>query len=163
LIARAAQFALRKTRGNMRTVRSRWVDVVGLIFTVVASAALMFALLPQRTLPGEQVVPPLPAGASDPTQAFLTLFVVMTTVGAPVTIAIVLALIVRGVSKRLASADATAKSAQLPAKPAAGRSAVPLSPREERFWKIVATLLILGISGGVLAAVWPDLVRLFSR
>jgi hypothetical protein len=37
-----------------------------------------------------------------------------------------------------------------------------LSPREETFWKIAATVLTLLITGGVLAAAWPALVRLFS-
>ncbi len=150
----------------MRTLRRRWVDVVGLLFMLGAAAGLMYYLLPQLTQPGQQVVPPLPASAFNPTQSFLTIFVVMTTVGAPVTLAIVLALVVRWVSKQVAASSAAVETAsratKATAKSATDHSTVPLSPREERAWKIVATVLTLGIAGGVLAALWPELVRLFS-
>ena len=151
----------------MRTLRRRWIDVLGLLFMLAVAGALMFALLPERTMPGQQVVPPLPASASNPTQAFLTIFVVMTTVGAPVTLAIVLALVMRWVSKQVSASSAAAETAsranqKRTAKSATDHSTAPLSPREERTWKIVATVLTLGITGGVVAALWPDLVRLFS-
>jgi uncharacterized MAPEG superfamily protein len=151
----------------MRTLRNRWFDVAGLIFALAAAGALMFALLPQQTQPGQQVVPALPASASEPLQAFLTIFVVMTTVGAPVTMAIVLALVLRWVSKQVpassTAAEAASKSAKV-VKPASERAATAaLSSREETFWKIAATVLALLITGGVVAAVWPELVRLFSR
>ena len=154
----------------MRTFRSRWLDVLGLLFMLAAAAAMMYVFLPQQTRPGQQIVPPLPASAADPLQAFLTIFIVMTAVGAPVTMAIVLALVLRWVSKQVpassaaaeAAAKPVAKATKLAVKPASDQIVKPLSPREETFWKIAATLLTLLITGGVLAAVWPALVRLFS-
>lgn len=155
----------------MRTLRNRWIDVIGLLVALGAAAGMMYTLLPQQTQPGQQVVPPLPASASDPLQAFLTIFIVMTTVGAPVTMAIVLALVLRWVSKQVpassAAAEATAKPAAKATKPAAqtapDRAAPTLSAREAAFWKIAATGLTVLIAGGVTAAIWPELVRLFSR
>jgi hypothetical protein len=151
----------------MHKLRNRWIDVAGLLFTLAAAGAVMFALLPQRTMPGQQVVPSLPASASEPVQAFLTIFVVMTTVGAPVTMAIVLAFVLRWVSKQIPSSSTVTEAAAKAAKPvkSTGERAATaaLSPREETLWKIAATVLALLIMGGVTAAVWPDLVRLFSR
>jgi hypothetical protein len=145
--------------------------VVGLLFMLGAAAGLMYYLLPQLTQPGQQVVPPLPASASNPLQSFLTIFIVMTTVGAPVTMAIVLALVLRWVSKQVpasstaaeAGAKPAAKAAKSAIKPAADQTVKPLSAREETYWKIAATGLTLLIAGGVMAAVWPEVARLFSR
>ena len=155
----------------MRTLRRRWIDVVGLLFMLGAAAGLMYYLLPQLTQPGQQVVPPLPPSAADPLQSFLTIFIVMTTVGAPVTMAIVLALVLRWISKQVPASSAAAEAAARPAakatKPAAksasDQTVKPLSAREETYWKIAATVLTLLIAGGVTAAVWPEVVRLFSR
>jgi len=155
----------------MRTLRNRWVDVIGLLVALGAAAGLMYTLLPQQTQPGQQVVPPLPASASDPLQAVLTIIVVITTVGAPVTMAIVLALVLRWVSQQVPASSAAAEAAAKPAVKATklvtqttpDRAAPALSARESAFWKIVATALTVLIAGGVTAAIWPDLVRLFSR
>jgi hypothetical protein len=155
----------------MRKLRNRWIDAAGLIVTLAAAGALMFALLPQQTRPGQQFVPPLPASAFDSTQTFLTLFIVATTVGAPITMGIVLALVLRRVSKHIPASSTVAEAAARPAsksakpiKPANERVApAALSPREETYWKIIATALTLLITGGVVWAVWPGLVRLFSR
>ncbi len=159
----------------MRTLRNRWIDVIGLLVALGAAAGMMYTLLPQQTQPGQQVVPPLPASASDPLQSFLTIFIVMTTVGAPVTMALVVALVLRWISKQVPASSAAAEAAAKPAaksaakatKPAAqttsDRAAPTLSAREAAFWKIAATGLTVLIAGGVTAAIWPDLVRLFSR
>jgi len=151
----------------MRTLRRRWIDIVGLLVALSAAAGMMYTFLPDLTQPGQRIVPHLPASASDPTQAFLTIFIVMTTVGAPVTLAIVLALVMRWVSKQVpassAAAEASTKATKPAAKPAPDRAGKPLSAGEETFWKIAATALTLLITGGVLAAVWPGLVQLFSR
>ncbi len=154
----------------MRTLRRRWVDVAGLLVALVAAAGMMYTFLPDQTQPGQRIVPPLPASASDPVQAFLTVFIVMTTVGAPVTMAIVLALVMRWVSKQVPASSAaaeaakpSAKATKSAAKPAPDRTVKPLSAGEAAFWKIAATGLTLLITGGVLVAVWPDLMRLFSR
>ena len=151
----------------MRTLRRRWIDIVGLLVALGAAAGMMYTFLPDLTQPGQRVVPSLPASASDPLQSFLTIFIVMTTVGAPVTLAIVLMIVMPWLSKQLpassAAAEAAAKATKSAAKPAPDRAVKPLSAREETFWKSAATVLTLLIAGGVTAAVWPDLVRLFSR
>jgi len=154
----------------MRTLRRRWIDIIGLLVALGAAAGMMYTFLPDLTQPGQRVVPPLPASASDPLQSFLTIFVVMTTIGAPVTLAIVLMIVMPWLSKQLPASSAAAEAAKPSAKatksavkPALDRAAKPLSAREEVFWKIAATVLTLLIAGGVTAAVWPDLVRLFSR
>lgn len=154
----------------MRTLRRRWIDIVGLLVALGAAAGMMYTFLPDLTQPGQRVVPPLPASASDPLQSFLTIFIVMTTIGAPVTLAIVLMIVMPWLSKQLPASSAaaeaakpSAKATKSAAKPAPDRAVKPLSAREEIFWKIAATMLTLLIAGGVTAAVWPDLVRLFSR
>ena len=154
----------------MRTLRRRWIDIVGLLVALGAAAGMMYTFLPDLTQPGQRVVPSLPASASDPLQSFLTVFIVMTTVGAPVTLAIVLMIVMPWLSKQLPASSAaaeaakpSAKATKSAAKPAPDRTVKPLSAREETFWKIAATVLTLLIAGGVTAAVWPDLVRLFSR
>ncbi len=153
----------------MRTVRNRWIDIVGALGLVVAAAVMMYALLPQQTQPGQQVVPPLPASASDPTVAFLTIFIVMTMVGAPITLAIVLALIVRWVSKQVPASSAAAEAAasksaaKVAAKPSsASNSPQPLSAKDTIVWRIAATGLSLIMIGGLLALFWNNIVRLFN-
>ena len=140
----------------MRTVRHRWIDLLGLLFALAAAGALMFVLLPQRTQPNQSVVPPLSGSAADPAQVLVALVILL---GTPVVLLIGAALTVRWISgpgTTRAAAVSTSKSATDDANMA-------LSPQEERFWKVIATLLIVGITGGVVAVLWPDLVRLFSR
>lgn len=148
--------------------RTRWVEVISAIVTLAVAGGLMYALLPLLVRPDQQVVPPLPQSAADPTQAFLMVFIAMTAVGAPVTMAIVLALIVRKLSAALPASSAAApdtppKSAAKAARPAAESSQPKgLSPREAMWWKIVATLLVLVSMAGITVLLWPTLVRLFS-
>lgn len=159
----------------MHTVRKRWIDIIGAVGMLALAAALMYALLPQQTQPGQQVVPPLSASASNPLQGFLTLFVVMTMVGAPVTMAIGLALIVRWVSKQVpassAAAETTATKATAKGPTGTSASSKPsgatnapraLSAQEEIFWKIAAAILSLILIGGLTSIFWNDIVRLFN-
>ena len=138
----------------------RVLDIIVLALLIAGAGFFMYNLLPQRTLPGQSVVPPLPASAADPTQTFLTVFIVMTAVGAPVTGAIVLALLLKGVSKSIP--NAATPDQPLEKRTTDSSSAKELSKGEATFWKIAATLLILGIIVGLGVVVWPNLVQLFS-
>ncbi|HZY45358.1 MAG TPA: hypothetical protein VFF70_11470, partial [Anaerolineae bacterium] len=93
--------------------------------------------------------------------AFLTVFITMTAVGAPVTGAIVLALILKGVSKSIPLNAAT------PDRPIEKMKVDPagvkeLSKGEATFWKIAATLLILAAIGTLTVVMWPTFVQWFS-
>ncbi len=145
----------------MKAVRHRWVDVIGAAVALGVAAAMLYALLPSRTLPGQQVVPPVDLATADPAQVFLTIFIVMTALGAPVTLAIVLALVLRKVSRMLPASSAVAPDTGpkgnsdfrlAPAKPEPG----PLSKGQERLWKIIATILLLlvGAAAAVGGAAW---------
>ena len=141
----------------------RWFDVLVALIVLVVAGALMYAFLPDITHPGQAVVPPLPASASDPTQSFLMLFIIATAVGAPVTGAIVLAFLFYKASKNVPAETLitpTLGPGKATVKPAS-ESKEP-SPREAVFWKIVATLLILGVLAVAGLAMWPWLVQLFS-
>ena len=138
----------------------RVLDIIVLALLIGGAAFFMYNLLPQRTLPGQEVVPPLPISAADPVQSFLTVFIVMTAVGAPVTGAIVLALVLKGVSRSIPNAATPDQPIE---KRQADQSGVKeLSKGEVAFWKIAATILILGLIVGLGAVVWPSLVQLFS-
>lgn len=143
-----------------RSSSRRLLDFIVLVVLLGGAGFVMYNLLPQRTLAGQDVVPPLPVSASDPLQAFLTAFIVMTAVGAPVTGAIVLAVILKGVSKSI-PVDASTPDRPVE-KQAALKSPKELSKGEALFWKIAATVLILGLIGGLGLALWPSLVQLFS-
>jgi hypothetical protein len=138
----------------------RVLDFIVLAILLAGAGFVMYNLLPQRTATGESVVPPLPASAFDPLQAFLTAFIAMTAVGAPVTGAIVLALILKGVSKSIplnaATPDRPIEKRPAPAAPK------ELSKGEALLWKIVATVLILIALGVLAAAIWPSLQPMFS-
>jgi hypothetical protein len=138
----------------------RLLDILVLVILLGGAAFVMYSLLPQRTATGQAVVPSLPASAFDPAQAFLTVFITMTAVGAPVTGAIVLALILKGVSKSIplnaATPDRPIEKRPAPAAPK------ELSKGEALLWKIVATVLILIVIGILAAAIWPSLQPMFS-
>ena len=141
----------------------RGLDVLVVLIVLVVAGALMYTFLPDITRPGQAVVPSLPANASDPTQSFLTLFIIATAVGAPVTGAIVLAFLFYKAGKNVPAntlITPTLMPAKAVAKPAA--ESKQLSPREATFWKIVATLLILGMLAGAGLAMWSWLAQLFS-
>lgn len=140
----------------MKAIRSRWVDILGALAVLGVAVGMMYVLLPERTAPDAQVVPAVDLATADPAQVFLTIFVVMTAFGAPLTLAIVLAVVLNKLSPALppssaAAPDITPKSksgARLaPAKAQPG----PLSKGQERLWKIIAAILLL-IFGGVAAA-----------
>ncbi len=147
-----------------RATRNRWIDVIGVIVTLAVGAGLMYFLLPLLVPADQQVVPPLSAAMSDPTQAFLTAFIAATAIGAPVTMAIVLALIMRKLSPTLpASSSAAPDTSSAPsATPAKAAAPKEMSPREAVMWKIIATVLSLAALAGLLALFWPSLVKLFS-
>ena len=133
----------------MAPTRNRvWIDVLAAVVTLAIGAVLLYALLPAVTTPNQQVVPPLPASAVDPTQTFLTIFIVMTAIGAPVTLGIVLALILKFTSRRVPASSSVAPdipTTPLPARAAAG-APQDLSPRQARFWNILATLLVIVVA-----------------
>jgi hypothetical protein len=138
----------------------RLLDIIVLAILLGGAGFVMYNLLPQRTAVGEAVVPPLPASAFDPVQAFLTVFIAMTAVGAPVTGAIVLALILKGVSKSIPLNAATPdRPIEKPKAPAAPKE---LAKGEALFWKIAATILILIAIGVLAAAIWPSIQPMFS-
>ena len=137
----------------------RLLDLIVLVVLLGGAAFVMYNLLPQRTAAGDAVVPPLPASAFDPAQAFLTVFITMTAVGAPVTGAIVLAFILKRVSKSIPLNAAT------PVQPREKRQ-TPVAPKElskgeALFWKIAATVLILIAIGILAAALWPSMEPMF--
>ena len=148
---------------TQRPSSMRGFDVLIVLVVLIVAGALMYSFLPDITHPGQAVVPPLPASASDPTQSFLTLFIIATAVGAPVTGAVVLAFLFYKASKNVpieTLLTPTLGSSKTTAKPASGSK--ELSPREAAFWKIAATLLILGVLAVAGLAMWPWLVQLFS-
>ena len=139
----------------MAQTRNRiWIDVLAAVVTLAIGAVLLYALLPAVTAPNQQVVPPLPASAVDPTQTFLTIFIVMTAIGAPVTIGIVLALILKFTSRRVPASSSVAP--EIPTTPLPARAAAnapqEMSPRQVRLWNILAALLVIVLS--VLGLVW---------
>src|SRR3972149_2117340 len=141
----------------------RWFDVLVALIVLVVAGALMYAFLPDITHPGQAGVPPLPASASDPTQSFLALFIIATAVGAPITGAVVLAFLFYKASKNVPAETLitpTLGPGKATVKPAS-ESKEP-SPREAGFWKIVATLLILGVLAVAGLAMWSWLMQLFS-
>lgn len=146
---------------NQSATSRRVLDIIVLAILLAGAGFVMYNLLPQVTKPNEMVVPPLPASAFDPVQAFLTVFITMTAVGAPVTGAIVLALILKGVSKSIPLNAAT------PDRPIEKKKVDPagvkeLSKGEATFWKIAATLLILAAIGTLTVVMWPTFVQWFS-
>ncbi len=146
---------------NQSSTSRRFLDIVVLAILLAGAGFVMYNLLPQVTKPNQAVVPPLPASAFDPAQAFLTVFIAMTAVGAPVTGAIVLALIFKGVTKRI-PLDAATPDQPIEKRKVDPSSVKELSKGEATFWKIVATLLILAAIGGLTAVMWPTFVQWFS-
>jgi hypothetical protein len=146
---------------NQSASSRRLLDIILLAILLAGAGFVMYNLLPQVTKPNQAVVPPLPASAADPVQAFLTVFIAMTAVGAPVTGAIVLSLILKGVSKSI-PLDGATPDQPIEKKKVDLAGAKELSRGEATFWKIVATLLILAAIGGLTAMMWPTFVQWFS-
>ena len=145
----------------------RWLHDLILVLIVLGGAAyVMYSLLPYRTQPGDVVVPPLPDSASNATMSFLTIFIVASAVGAPVTGGVVLAIVFRLLSRRVPTdalaVPAAPKSVSKAAK--SGQLAEPreLSRGEVVFWQIAATLLIIGVIVVLGIALWPTLTAWFS-
>src|SRR5512139_3620770 len=135
----------------MTQTRSRvWVEVLAVIVMLAIGGVLLYALLPFITAPDRQVVPP--PQAMDLGQTLLTLFIAATAIGAPLTVGIVLALVLKFASKRVAATSSAAPEIPtLRAKPRAAEQPKEMSPREALIWKIVATLLLLILAAGALA------------
>ena len=144
----------------------RWIDLITVVVLLGGAAFVMYLLLPSVTKPGEAVVPPAPAYAPDSLLPFLIVFILMTAIGAPVTGGIVLAVLFYQASKNVPTeplkAPESSVSKRAKEAPAASTAPQELSPREAMFWKIVATLLVLGVIGVLVWALGPDLVRLFE-
>ncbi len=146
----------------MTQTRSRvWVEVLAVIVTLALGAVLMYALLPYITPPDRQVVPP--PQPMDLGQTLLTLFIVATAIGAPLTVGIVLVLFAKFVSRRLPASSSVAPEIPTPqAKPPASDSPKEMSPREALIWKIVATVLLLIVTAGALAGLVAAFVQFYK-
>ena len=135
----------------MTQTRSRvWVEVFAVVVTLALGGMLLYALLPFLTAPDQQLVPPPPQ--MDLGQTLLTLFIAATAIGAPLTAGIVLALVFKFASKRVAASSSVAPEIPGPkARPRAAEDPREMSPREALIWKIVATVLLLIVGAGALA------------
>ena len=135
----------------MTRARKRvWVEVLAVVVMVVLGGVLSYSFLPYLTTPNQRVVPPpLAMGTA---QTVLTLFIVATAVGAPVTAGIVLVLVAQFVSRRVPASSSTAP--EIP--PAQSRprnidQPRAMSPREALIWKLAATGLLLLVAAGAMA------------
>ena len=135
----------------MTQTRSRvWVEVFAVVVTLALGGMLLYALLPFITAPYQQVVPP--PQPMDVGQTLLTLFIAATAIGAPLTAGIVLALVFKFASKRVAATSSAAPEIPTPrSKPRVAEQPQEMSPREGLIWKIVATVLLLIVGAGALA------------
>ena len=135
----------------MTQTRNRvWVEVVLVIVTLAMSGVLLYALLPFITPPDRQVVPP--PHPMDLGQTLLTLFIVATAIGAPLTVGIVLVLGAKFISRRVPASSSVAPEIPAPrAKPRTGEQSRELSSREALMWKIVAAVLLLIVAAGALS------------
>ena len=145
----------------MTQTRSRvWVEVFAVIATLALGGVLLYALLPFLTAPDQQVVPPPPP--MDLGQTLLTLFIAATAIGAPLTAGIVLALVFKFASKRVAASSSVAPEIPGPkAKPRVAEESKEMSPREASIWKIVATVLLLILAAGALALLASAFVQFY--
>lgn len=138
-----------------------WGEVVMVVITLALAGGLLYALLPSITTSEQVLVPP--PREMDVAQTWLTLFVAATAIGAPLTAGIVLALIVRYVSKRVPASSTVAPEISAPKpKLKAVEPAKELSAREARLWKVVATLLLLLVTALVLAALTGSFLHLYG-
>ncbi len=146
----------------MTQTRSRvWVEVLAVVATLALSGVLLYALLPFITAPNQQVVPP--PQPMDLGQTLLTLFVVATAIGAPLTAGIVLVLVAKFVSKRVPASSSVAPEIPTPtAKPRAAGQPKEMSSREALIWKIVATILLLIVAVGVLALIASAFAQFYA-
>ena len=135
----------------MTQTRSRvWLEIFAVIVTLGLGGVLLYAFLPYLTAPDQQVVPPPPP--MDLGQTLLTLFIAATAIGAPLTAGIVLALVFKFASKRVAATSSAAPEIPTPkAKPRAVDQPTDVPPREALVWKIAATVLLLVVAAGLLA------------
>ena len=146
----------------MTQTRSRvWVEVLAVVVTLALGGMLLYALLPFLTAPDQQVVPP--PQPMDLGQTLLTLFIAATAIGAPLTVGIVLALVLKFASKRVAATSSAAPEIPTPrAKPRAAEQPKGMSPREALIWKIVATLLLLVVAAGALAGLAATFAQFYK-
>ena len=149
----------------MTQTRNRvWIDVVAALVTLAIGGVMLYALLPAVTAPGQQVVPPLPASTADTAQSLLTIFIVMTAIGAPVTIGIVLALVLKLTSPRVPASSTVAPDLSGVKAPAKAQAGAPqeMSPRAARLWKVLAAILVLVVAAlglGWFASMFAQLYR----
>ena len=144
-----------------QTRRQVWVEISAVVVTLALGGMLLYALLPAMTTPDQQVVPP--PQAMDTTQMLLTLFIAATAIGAPLTAGIVLALIFKFASRRVAPTSSVAPEIPAPkARPQAGEPTRELSSREALIWKIVATVLLLIVAAGALAGLTATFAQFYK-
>jgi hypothetical protein len=95
-------------------------------------------------------------------QTLLTLFIAATAIGAPITAGIVLALVFKFASKRVAASSSVAPEIQAPkSKTRAVVQPQDMSPREALIWRIVATVLLLIMAAGALALLASAFVQFY--
>ena len=137
-----------------QTRKQVWIEISLVVLSLIAAGVLMYMLLPFVSAPDQVVVPP-PSDMSQ-SQLLLTIFVALTAIGAPVTAGIVLALIFKFASKRVAASSSVAPEIPTPKAKSAPKAVAPqeMSPEEARVWKVVAVLLLLAVGalGLVVAA-----------
>jgi hypothetical protein len=134
----------------MTQTRNRvWVEVLAVTVALALGGMMVYMFLPFITAPDQQVVPPPPA--MDVQQTLLTLFIAATAIGAPITVGIVLVLIARFASRRVAASSSVAPEIPSPKAKARGdEQPREMSPRETLIWKVVATVLLVVIGAGTL-------------
>ena len=133
-----------------QTRKQMWVEIFLVVLTLVAAGVWLYVLYPLITAPTDVVVsPPTEMGQA---QLFLTIFVAMTAIGAPLTAGIALALIFKFSSKRVGASSSVAPEIPSPkARPRGGEAPKEMSPGEARVWKVAATLLLLLLAAAAMA------------
>jgi hypothetical protein len=141
-----------------QTRKQTWLEIFLVTLTLGAAGVMLYVLYPLITAPADMVVPP--PQEMGQAQLFLMIFVAMTAIGAPVTMGIVLALIFKFTSKRVAASSSVALEIPSPkARPRTGEAPKEVSPGEARVWKAAAAALLLLLAAG--ATVW--LAQVFAQ
>lgn len=141
-----------------QTRKQGWIEVFLVALTLAAAGLMLYVLYPLISEPTDVLVPP-PAEVGQ-TQLWLTIFVALTAIGAPVTMGIVLALIFKFSSKRVAASSSVAP--EIPAskaKPKPVAAPREMSSGEARLWQVAAGVLLLLLGAGAAVV----LVQVFTQ